>query len=98
MMWNEEASRAVTLVLLVAGTAIVVSWLGLAALVTLSVLWPANQVPHVLLGVWLCAIVARLLWVRLSRGHDASWFWQILLAPIDPIFQAGAWIWRGLGL
>lgn len=36
------------------------SWLGLAALVILSFLWPANQVPHVLLGVGLCAIVARL--------------------------------------
>jgi predicted membrane protein len=97
-MWNDQASRAVTRVLLVVGTGIVVSWLGLAALVTLSVLWPANQVPHVLLGVWLCVIVATLV-VRLLRTglsfRDTSWLWQMLFAPFDPIFQI---IRRPLGL
>jgi hypothetical protein len=94
MMWNDEASRAVTRVVLVVGTGIVVSWLGLAALVTLSVLWPANQVPHVLLGGWLCAIVVRQLWAGLSL-EDTSGLWRILFAPFDPIFHV---IRRRLGL
>jgi hypothetical protein len=97
MMWDQKASRALSQVLLGVWTGISMSWLGLAALVILSFLWPANQVPHVLLGVWLCAIVARLVWPGLERG-ELSLSWQILFAPFDPIFQAGGWVRRALGL
>ena len=94
-MWDEQSSRALSRVLLGLAIGFVLSWSGLTALVILSCLWPANQVPHVLLGVWLFAIAARLVWPGLDR-RALRVTWQAIFAPLDPIFQAGAWIWRVL--
>lgn len=64
---NQRTARAVVRMLLAAWAVVVVSWLGFATLVALSILWPGNRVPHVLLGLWLCAIVA---YLGDGRGRD----------------------------
>jgi hypothetical protein len=98
-MWSPEHSRSLGRIVLAMFAGIVVSWLGLAALVALSIiLWPAPSVPLVLLGVWLCAIVAGLLWPGGRLWRDQSLFGQILLAPLDPIARVGGRIWKALGL
>jgi hypothetical protein len=56
MTWSPEHSRALGRIVLAMFAGIVVSWLGLAALLALTIIfWPTNQVALVLLGVWLCA-------------------------------------------
>lgn len=70
---------------------LVVSWGGVAALITLSVLWPRNLVPPILLAVWVLSAVAS---VAMS-GPDERWpgrpeGWAILLwAPLHPLCRAG---------
>ncbi len=75
---------------------IIVSWIALLTLVALSFLWPANQVPHVLLGVWLCVITVYLLKPVLPGGEFSSsdsWPKRIAFAPL-----VGPVIWIGLKL
>ena len=99
MMWGPQQSRALGRVVLAGLSGIVVSWLGLAALVALTIiLWPGGLVPLVLLGVWVCAIVACLVWPSGRRWRDQSLRTLILMAPLDPVARGGGWIWRALGL
>ena len=99
MMWGPQQSRALGRIVLAGLSGIVVSWLGLAALVALTIiLWPGGLVPLVLLGVWLCAIVACLVWPSGRLWRDQSLRTLILMAPLDPIARGGGWIWRALGL
>lgn len=80
---NQRTARAVVRLLLAVWAVVVVSWLGVAALVALSILWPANQVPHVLLGLWLCMIVAQLVRPQQSFRHDDDGLpLRILFAPM----------------
>ena len=98
-MWGPQQSRALGRMVLAGLSGIVVSWLGLAALVALTIiLWPGGLVPLVLLGVWVCAIVACLVWPSGRRWRDQSLRTLILMAPLDPIARGGGWIWRALGL
>ena len=99
MMWGPQQSRALGRIVLAGLSGIVVSWLGLAALVALTIiLWPGGLVPLVLLGVWVCAIVACLVWPSGRRWRDQSLRTLILMAPLDPVARGGGWIWRALGL
>jgi hypothetical protein len=95
---NAKVGRSLSRILLAFSAAVIASWLGLAALVALSILWPANQVPHVLLGAWLSAIVAQQVWPGgRFRNRGLRLPAQILLAPPGPMFHAGHRIWRALG-
>jgi apolipoprotein N-acyltransferase len=97
-MLTPQQGRSIARMLLAVWAGMVVSWLGLAALVALSMLWPANQVPHVLLGVWLCAIVALQVWPgERFRRRDLGLPMQIFYAPLDPILLLGHRTWRALG-
>jgi hypothetical protein len=99
MMWGPEQSRALGRIVLAGLSGIVVSWLGLAALVAVTIiLWPGGLVPLELLGVWLCAIVACLVWPSGRLWQDQRLRTLILMAPLDPIARIGGWIWRALGL
>lgn len=101
MDFDPRSSRKLRRMLLAAWAVVIVSWLGLAVLVALSIIWPANQVPHVLLGVWLCAIVAQVVWPgKFSRTYDRLPE-RILVAPaalIGSMFMAGRRVGRALGL
>jgi len=98
MMWGPQQSRALGRIVLAALAGIVVSWLGLAALVALTIiLWPGGLVPLVLLGVWPCAIVACLGWPSGRLWRDPSLRMLILMAPVDPIARVGGRIWTALG-
>jgi hypothetical protein len=82
---NRQNAGAMRWVLLAVLAGVVVPWLGLAALVALSILWPANQVPHVLLGVWLCVAVAYLVVPLLpgrGLGPTDNWPKRIAYAPL----------------
>jgi hypothetical protein len=71
--------------LLAAWAVAIVSWLGLAVLVALSIIWPANQLPHVLLGVWLCAIVA---WpvTTVTFAVEGRLAAECLIEPVPGVF------------
>jgi hypothetical protein len=89
--------RAIAWVVLAMVAGVVASWLGVAVLVVVSLAWPANQVPHVLLVVWLCAIVCDLAlpggWPRGDVGLGK----RILFAPLGPLLRAGLAVRRALG-
>jgi len=86
-MLTPKQGRSLAWMLLGAWAVTVLSWLGVAALVTLSVLWPANQVPHVLLAVWLCAIAGRVIWLARRPGLHEDWPVRILFAPLGLVIS-----------
>jgi hypothetical protein len=88
-------ARALGRLFMVVFAGIVVSWLAVLTLAALSFLWPANQVPHVLLGVWLCVITVYLLTPVLPGGFSPSDSWpkRIAFAPL-----VGPVVWLGLKL
>lgn len=82
---NRRTADAIRWILLAVLAGIVVPWLGLATLVALSILWPANQVPHVLLGIWLCVTTAYLVLPLLpgrGLGPSDNWPKRIAYAPL----------------
>jgi len=92
---DRQNARSIGRVLLAALVGIVMSWLGLAALVALSILWPANEVRHVLLGVWVCVIAVHL---GVSSGPNDNWPKRIAYAPlVGPILWVGLKARRVLG-
>jgi apolipoprotein N-acyltransferase len=93
---DQQNARTIGWILLAVLAGIVVSWLGLAALVALSILWPANQVLHVLLGVWLCVIAV---YLGVPGGPNDNWPKRIVYAPlVGPILWVGLRARRALGL
>jgi hypothetical protein len=60
---------------------ILVGWLGAAALIAISIAWPANQVPHLLLGIWLGVITLGLAWPDWP-DRNASWVLRVAYAPL----------------
>jgi hypothetical protein len=82
---GRQNARAISWILLAVLAGIVAPWLGLAALVALSILWPENQVPHVLLGLWLCVTGAYLVLPLLPGrrlGPSDNWPKRIAYAPL----------------
>jgi len=86
---DRAAARGLSLVLLAVVAGIVVPWLAVLTLVALSILWPENQLPHVLLGVWLAVIAAYLVPPLLpgrQLGPNDNWPKRIAYAAlIGPI-------------
>lgn len=82
---DRPTAQALRRLFVVVFAGIVVSWLAVLTLAALSFLWPANQVPHVLLGVWLCVITVYLLTPVLPGGGFSpsdSWPKRIAFAPL----------------
>jgi hypothetical protein len=97
VVWlSPKHRRAIAQVVLAIVAGLVVSWLGMAALVVLSFAWPANQVPHVLLVVWLCAIVCDLALPGGWPRGDAGLGKRILFAPLGPPLRVAFPVWRAL--
>ena len=93
---DQQNARTLGRILLAVLAGIVVSWLGLAALVSLNILWPANQVLHVLLGVWLGVAAV---YLGVSGGPNDNWAKRIAFAPlVGPVLWAGLRVRRALGL
>jgi hypothetical protein len=99
-MAEPKLGRALSWMLLAGWAVVMVSWAGLALLVALSIVWPANQVPHLLLGVCLCAIVAQCTWPsRFTQSYDLPG--RILFAPAalpSSLVRAGRRVLRALGM
>ena len=90
-MMDARTGRSIQRMLLTAWAVVIVSWLALAALAALSILWPANPVPQVLLGLSVCAVVARVAWPGQPGRARGRVFWRILFAPRDLLLSvAGA--------
>jgi hypothetical protein len=74
-----------------------VSWLGVAALITLSVTWPHNPIPRVLLVVW--AVLAAVSFaipggsLRVIRGRGPV---LVLAVPFVPLARAALAVWPHL--
>jgi hypothetical protein len=78
---DRRNGKIIARMILAALAGIVVGWPAVAALVVLSILWPANQIPDVMLGIWLCVIAAYLgLAIRHSRGN--RWLLHLAYAPL----------------
>jgi hypothetical protein len=75
------------------------SWLGVAALVTLSVVRPHNPIPRVLLVVWAGAVVLSLAIPNASFGAirgKGSVLFLILTIPFVPLACAASAVWPHL--
>jgi hypothetical protein len=95
-MMTPNVARALGRLLFLVLAAIVVSWLAVLALMVLSIVWPANQVPHVLLGAWLCLIAAYLVPPLLPGrrlGPTDNWPKRIAYAPL-----VGPILWIEVGV
>lgn len=93
---DRPTARALSRLIVLVLTGIFISWLAVLTLAALSFLWPANQVPHVLVGVWLGVIAGYLLTPVLpggGLGSSDSWARRIAYAPL-----VGPVIWIGLKL
>jgi len=98
---DRQNARVLRRLFLAVFTGIAVSWLAVLTLVALSFLWPANQLPHALLGVWLGVIAAYLLLpARPDResNPDDNWPRRTAFAPlVGPVFWIGLWLRKARG-
>ena len=88
--------RALARVALATLAGLVVSWAGVAVLVALSIAWPANHVPLVLLLIWLGAIACT---VSLPGGWprgDVGVVTRLVFAPMGPLVRLGFAVWRAM--
>jgi len=96
---SPKHGRSLRRMLLTGMAAVVVAWLGLAALVVLSILWLTNPVPQVLLGLWLYAIVALLVWpTRFGQSPERS-PWLVVMAPamvLSSMVRGVHRVWRNV--
>ena len=97
-MWSREASEGLARILIAVFLGLLVSWLGVAALITLVILWPHNPVPLILLVAW--AVLVLVLLVnpgssgRTIRAESPA---LILMAlPFLPIAGSALVIWPHL--
>jgi uncharacterized membrane protein YqjE len=85
---NARALQRVFLALL---AGIAVSWAGVVALMALSVLWPRNHIPQILLATWVLAAVASvaMAWPQDEKQAGPSKGALLVLAPFYPLLRAG---------
>jgi hypothetical protein len=82
--------------LIAAWAGLLVSWLDIAGLIALTVAWPRNPVPLVLLAAWavLIAVTHALPGMSARKAREQGPVMLILLAPFTPFARAGIAVWR----
>jgi hypothetical protein len=96
VMFGPEGGRGIHRLMIAILFGLLVSWLGVAALITLSVTWPHNPIPLVLLVVWavLAAVsfaIPGALRAILGRGPAL-----VLVVPFVPLARAALALWPHL--
>ena len=72
-----------------------VSWLGVAILITLSVARPHDPIPRVLLVVW-AVLVAVSFAIPSWEIRGQSWLVLVLAVPLVPLVRAAVAVWPHL--
>jgi hypothetical protein len=93
MHLDPQGGRTIRKLLIAVVTGWLVSWLGVAALITLWIAWPHNSVPRVLLVVWaIMAAVSIAIPARRSPSRG-GWLLLVLAAPFAPFGRAAMMVW-----
>jgi hypothetical protein len=92
MHLDPAGGRAIRRLLIVVLTGWLVSWLGVAALITLIVAWPHNWVPRALLVVW-AVLAAVSLAIPGSKSPSRDSRLLLLAAPCAPFTRAATVVW-----
>lgn len=74
----------------------VISWLGVAGLITLCVIWPHNPLPLLLLVVWATLVAVSLAIPGASLIRSLRWPVLILAVPFVPFLRAAVGVWPHL--
>jgi hypothetical protein len=94
MVWfGPEHRRTLGRIALAVLSGVLLSWLGLATLITLSFAWPRNPVPRVLLAAWTVLVVVAFA----IPGKSGRRSLVLLLAvPFMPFARAAIAVWPHL--
>ena len=95
--WGREQARSFSRLVIAVLSGWLVSWLGVAALITLSVVLPHNPVPRVLLVVWAVLAAASLAIPGAPFGAGRlSALVLVLAVPFMPLARAAVAVWPHL--
>jgi hypothetical protein len=97
VMLDPGGGRALRRIVIALFSGWLVSWLGVAALITLSVAWPHNPIPRVLLVAWAVLAAVSFAIPGISRwaiGGRAAVL--VLAVPFVPIARAAVAVWPHL--
>jgi hypothetical protein len=97
VMFGPEHARGIRRLVIAVLSGWLVSWLGVAALITLSVTWPHNPIPRVLLVVWavLAAVSFAIPGVSLRAIRPRGPV-LVLAVPFVPLARAALVVWPHL--
>jgi hypothetical protein len=97
VMFGPEHGRGLRRLVIAALSGWLVSWLGVAVLITLSVAWPHNPIPRVLLAAWAVLVAVSFVIPGASlgaiRGRGPV---VVLAAPFVPFARAALAVWPHL--
>lgn len=98
MVWlGPEHRRTFGRIVLLVLSGLLISWLGVAALITLSFAWPHNPVPRVLLAVWAVLAAVSLAIPSPFRGKIGGGPLVLFLAlPFTPFARVVGAVWPHL--
>jgi hypothetical protein len=99
--WGREQGRSFTRLVITGLAGWLASWLGVLALITLSVAFPHNPVPRALLVLWAALVVVSLAVPRGRRFVGAGRrrvLVLVLTVPFIPLAWAAPVIWSHLPL
>jgi hypothetical protein len=97
VMFGPSHARSIRRIAIAVVSGLLVSWLGVAALIALSVAWPHNPVPRVLLAVWgVLAAVSFATWGSPFKAFRGRGLVLVLAVPLLPLARAGVAVWPHL--
>ena len=92
--WGPDQGRLFSRIVIAMLSGWLISWSGVAALIALSVAWPHDSVPRVLLLAW--AVLAAASLVIPGVGRKFSWPVLVLGFPFVPFLRAAVGVWPHL--
>lgn len=96
MHLKPEGGRAIRRLLIVVASGWLCSWFGVATLITLSVAWPHNPVPRVLLVAWAVLAAVALAIPGSPSPTRKRWLLLVLAVPFAPFGRGAIVVWPHL--
>jgi hypothetical protein len=94
--WGPEQARAFSRLVIAIASGWLLSWLGVAALITLSFVLPHDPVPLVLLVLWALLVAACLAIPGAPFGEGRLTVLLVLAIPFLPLARAAIAVWPHL--